>query len=158
MSDAVVARLAAESSVRRLVGLYCDAVNRLDADAAGALFAADCRIRIADGPERAGREVQTEGMRQTFAAFDFLRQQCDVVAIDADGSRATARLLVFEATHKPGEDSLGLLWGTYEDEYSLLPEGWRFQSRHYTLQLRTLVPVSKMQQVAGLAPRFVFDP
>ena len=158
MSEAVLARLEAESAVRRLIGLYCDAVNRLDADAAGALFAPDCAITIADGPERVGRAIQTEGMRQTFAAFDFLRQQCDVVAIDAEADSARARLLVFEATHKPGEQTLGQIWGTYEDSYKRLPEGWRFQTRRYTMQLRALVPVSKMQQVGGLAPRFVFDP
>ncbi len=73
----LLARLEAESAIRRLVGLYCDAVNRRDAEAAGRLFAPDCRIRIADGPERVGREVQSEGMRHTFAGFAFLRQQCD---------------------------------------------------------------------------------
>ena len=69
MDDALLQRLEAESDIRRLVALYCDAVNRRDADAAGLLFAPDCRIRIADGPERIGRELQTEGMRQTFAAL-----------------------------------------------------------------------------------------
>jgi len=158
MSDTRLARLEAESAVRRLVGLYCDAVNRLDADAAGALFAPDCRITIADGPERIGREVQTEGMRQTFAAFDFLRQQCDVVAIDADGGAARARLLVFETTHKPGDESLGMIWGNYEDEYVKLPEGWRFHSRRYTMQLRALVPTARLQQVPGFDPGFGFKP
>jgi ketosteroid isomerase-like protein len=158
MSDALLARLEAESAIRRLVGLYCDAVNRRDADAAGLLFAPDCRITIADGPERMGREVQTEGMRQSFAPFDFLRQQCDVVAIDVDGACARSRLLVFEATHKRGDEAIGHIWGNYEDEYVRLPEGWRFQSRRYTLQLRSLVPTARLQHVAGFGPGFVFEP
>ena len=94
--DEVLARLEAESAIRRLVARYCDAVNRRDADAAGQLFAADCRITIAGGPERLGRELHTEGMRQTFAAFAFLRQQCDSGLIDVAGDAATARLSVFE--------------------------------------------------------------
>ena len=157
MSDALLARLEAESAIRRLVGLYCDAVNRADADAAGRLFAEDCRVRIADGPEIAGRDVLVEGMRQSFAAFDFLRMQCTVAAIDNDGDRATARLLVHETTHKPGASELGELWGNYEDEYVRLPEGWRFQRRRYTLQLRARVPVAKLQRVERfeLGMRFV---
>ena len=52
MSEDVIQRLEAESAIRRLVGLYCDAVNRRDADAAGALFAPDAAIQIADFPWR----------------------------------------------------------------------------------------------------------
>lgn len=158
MSEDLLARLEAESAVRRLIGLYCDAVNRADADAASRLFAPDCRVRIADGPEIAGREVLAQGMRHSFGAFDFLRMQCGVVAIDVEGDTARARLLVHETTHKPGADDLGELWGNYEDEYVRLPEGWRFQRRRYTLQLRARVPVSKLQQIDGFDLGFSFEP
>lgn len=158
MSDTVLARLEAESAIRRLIGLYCDAVNRADADGAGRLFAEDCRVMIADGPEIAGREVLVEGMRQSFGAFDFLRMQCTVVAIDVEGGKAKARLLVHETTHKPGADDLGELWGNYEDEYVRLPGGWRFQRRRYTLQLRARVPVSKLQRAEGFDLGFNFEP
>jgi ketosteroid isomerase-like protein len=157
MSD-VLARLEAESAIRRLIGLYCDAVNRADADAAGKLFASDCRVRIADGPEIAGRGVLVDGMRQSFGAFDFLRMQCTVVAIDVEGDSARARLLVHETTHKPGADDLGELWGNYEDLYVRLPEGWRFQQRRYTLQLRARVPASRLQRVEGFELGFSFEP
>ncbi len=157
MSEVLLARLEAESAIRRLIGLYCDAVNRADAEAAGNLFAEDCRVRIADGPEIVGSDILVQGMRQSFGAFDFLRMQCGVVAIDVEGDHAKARLLVHETTHKPGADDLGELWGNYEDEYIRLPEGWRFQRRHYTLQLRARVPVSRLQQV-GLELGFSFEP
>ncbi len=149
MSVALLHRLEAESAIRRLVGLYCDAVNCRDADAAGLLFAPDCRVRIADGPELVGRDVQTEGMRKTFAAFDFLRQQCDVGLIDVVGDSASARLSVFEASHRSCDEDVSLIFGFYEDHYCRLPEGWRFQQRHYSLQMRCKVPVSKMQLVPG---------
>ena len=154
----MLARLEAESAIRRLVGLYCDSVNRRDADAAGLLFAPDCAIRIADGPERIGRDVQTEGMRQTFAAFDFLRQQCDVALIDVAGETARARLSVFEASHRPGEDSLSLIFGFYEDDYVRLAEGWRFQRRRYTMQFRSRMAVAKFRLAEGPGLGFEFTP
>lgn len=158
MSQQLLARLEAESAVHRLVGLYCDAVGRLDAKAAIALYAPDAVIRIADGPEIVGAAAIGAGMAQSFAHFDFLRMQCTVVAIDAEGDRAKARLLVQEITRKPGEDTLGMLWGCYEDEHVRLPAGWRFQRRTYTLQLRAKVPAAKMQQVAGMDLGFSFGP
>ena len=145
--EQALARLEAESAIRRLVGRYCDAVNRRDADAAGLLFAPDCRITIADGPERVGRELQIEGMRQTFAAFAFLRQQCDaaIIDVDADAQRARARLSVFEAAQRKGEERISLIFGFYEDEYARLAEGWRFWRRRYTLQFRSRLDMAGHQ-------------
>ncbi len=157
MSEDRLARLEAESAIRRLVGLYCDAVNRRDADGAGRLFAPDCRIRITDGPERIGRDIQIEGMRQTFAAFAFLRQQCDVGLIDVDGDTARARLSVFEASQRAGDAGLSLIFGFYEDEYVRLDEGWRFQMRRYTMQYRCLTDVAKSQLAAQIDLGFVFS-
>jgi ketosteroid isomerase-like protein len=156
MTDTLLARFEAESAIRRLVGFYCDAVNRRDADAAGLLFSPDCRITVADGPERIGRDVQTEGMRQTFAAFDFLRQQCDMGLIDVDGDQAQARLSVIEASHRHGEDGLSLIFGFYEDEYVRLPEGWRFAKRRYVMQLRSRLAVTKTQLAVDPALSLVF--
>ena len=153
MTDAALSQLAAEAAIRRLVSAYCDAVGRLDADAAGKLFAPDARIRIADFPELAGREAITEGMRQTFAASGFLHQRCDNGLIDVSGDRAKARFSVFEVSRKPGDDSLGLIFGFYEDEYVLLEGNWRFHRRRYTMQLRTLLPASKIQQIPGFLPQ-----
>jgi uncharacterized protein (TIGR02246 family) len=147
----------AEAAIRRLVALYCDAVNRRDAEAAGCLFAPDCRVVIAGGPELAGRDVQTEGMRKTFAVFDFLRQQCDLGLIDVAGDSARARLSVIEHSHKRGEDSLSLIFGFYEDEYARLAEGWHFQSRRYSMQMRSRLPMDKMQLVEGFVPGFDFS-
>ena len=158
MDDALLQRLEAESDIRRLVALYCDAVNRRDADAAGLLFAPDCRIRIADGPERIGRELQTEGMRQTVAAFAFLRQQCDAGLIDVNGDRARARLSVFEASYRDGEDGAGLIFGFYEDEYARLTEGWRFWRLRYTMEFRSRMAAAKLQLAEGLDLAFGFAP
>lgn len=157
MSEALLRRLDAESAIRRLVSSYCDAVHRLDADAAGRLFAPDAAIRIADFPEIAGRAAITEGMRQTFAASTWLFQQCDTGLVEVAGERASARLSVFEVNRRAGEDRIALIFGFYEDEYALLGEGWRFYRRRYTLTLRTLLPADKLQQGAPFVPGLPFD-
>ena len=157
MRETLLQRLEAESQIRRLVALYCDAVNRRDADAAGALFAPDAEIRIADFPGISGAEAIREGMRQTFALHAFLRQQCDVGLIDVDGDGARARLSVFEASHRAGEEGMSLIFGFYEDEYVRLATGWRFWRRRYTMQFRSRVEVSKLQLVEGLDLGFEFS-
>jgi SnoaL-like domain len=148
--------LMAEHGIRRLVSAYCDAVGRLDAACAAKLFAPDARVRIAGFPELVGRDAIGEGLTQSFAATSFLHQQCDTGLIDVEGDRARARLSVFEANRKSNQDALGLIFGFYEDEYVLLDEKWHFLRRHYTLQLRALVPSSKLQQLTGFIPAVAF--
>ena len=148
--------LAARESIRRLVSAYCDAVCRRDADAAGCLFAPDARVRIAGFPELSGRDAITQGMRHTFAQAAFLHQRCDTGLIDVDGDHAQARLSVFEAIRKPGQDSIGLVFGFYEDHYVRLGEGWRFASRIYAMQSRVLLPATKVQDAAAFVPELSF--
>lgn len=151
-------RLVAEHGIRRLISCYCDAVGRLDAASAARLFAPDARVRIADFSELVGRDAIAEGLRQSFAATGFLHQRCDTGLIDVERDRAKARLSVFEVNRKPNQDAFGMICGFYEDEYALLDEGWRFFRRRYTLQLRALVPASKIQQVADFIPSAAFAP
>ena len=137
---------------------YCDAVGRLDPDAAGALFAADAAIRIAGFPEISGRDAIVEGMRTTFAACSFLFQQCDTGLIDIDGDKACSRLSVFEARRKPGADTIGLIFGFYEDDYIRLPQGWHFARRHYSLRLRASIAADRLQEIPGSTPARSFRP
>jgi ketosteroid isomerase-like protein len=156
MTETAFTALLAENAIRRLIAAYCDAVGRRDADAAGALFAPDCAVRIANGPERTGRDVQIEGMRQSFASFSFLHQRCDHGLIDVDGVRAKARLSVFEVCRKHDAGDIALVFGSYQDNYALLGEGWRFQRRHYSLQMRATVPFAKIQELPGVVPEHFF--
>lgn len=158
MSDTLLARLEAESAIRRLVGLYCDAVNRSDPEAAGDLFASDARIRIDRFPELNGADAIRAGFRQTFGHFGFVRQQCDVALIDVAGGSARARIQVIEASHRAGEQTVSLIYGFYEDEYVLLEQGWRFYRRRYTMQFRTLLEAKKLQLAEGLDLAFKFAP
>lgn len=158
MSVSELDTLVAEHGIRRLISAYCDAVGRRDAAAAAKLFAPDARVRIAGFPEIVGRDAIADGLTQSFAATGFLHMQCDAGLIEVHGDRARARLSVFEANRKPNQEALGLIFGFYEDDYALLQGKWRFLRRHYSLQLRALVPATKMQQTSDFIPAVAFTP
>ena len=158
MDDSSLATLAAESAIRRLVSLYCDAVARRDPDAVAVLFTPDARVRIADLPERVGQQEIVEGLRRTMSAFSYLHQKCDTGLIDVNGGSARARLGVLEANRTNGADGLNLIFGFYEDEFMRLEDGWRFHRRTFTLQFRTVVPTSEIQQLPEFIPAFAFAP
>jgi hypothetical protein len=148
--------LIAESAIRRLIGAYCDAVNRLDADAAARLFAPDARVRIAHYPELTGQEAIGVGLRQIFATAGFLHQRCDIGLIDVVGGRANARLSVFEVHRGVQEPDLSLVFGIYEDEYMRIDERWRFHRRHYSLHYRAWTAVTSAEELPAPALQMIF--
>jgi hypothetical protein len=158
MTDTSLAALVAESAIRRLISGYGDSVSRRDPDSVRALFTPDARVRIADGAERVGHEAIVEGLRRTLSAYSFLHQKCDTGLIDVVGDHARARLATFETNRLSGTDSLAMIFGTYEDEYMLFGKEWRFHRRRFTLQLRTVVLVSEIQQLPDLVPAFTITP
>jgi ketosteroid isomerase-like protein len=158
MTDPLVARLAAESAIRRLISSYCDAVGRRDPDAVGLLFAPDAQVSIADMPPRVGRQEIVDGFRRTASGFSFLHQKCDTGLIDVDGDAARARLGVLEINRSIDAGSMNMIFGVYEDEYRRLEEGWRFHRRRFTLEYRVVLPALELQPFAAAAPLFEFAP
>ena len=148
--------LVAERGIKRLIAAYCDAVNRLDADAAAVLFAPDARVQIAHYPEWSGQDTIHRGLQQTFAGSGFLHQRCDIGLIDVEGDRANARLSIFEAHRLKEETDLSLVFGIYEDEYVRLADHWRFQRRRYSMQFRGWTPIAKSEQLAPPALQMLF--
>jgi SnoaL-like domain len=146
-------------AIRRLVSLYCDAVARRDADAVGKLVTDDVRITIAGGPERNGRDAAVAGLQRTIGDYGFLHQKCDtgLIDIDADGTRAHARLGVMELNQAFGAETVNAIFGFYEDEYQLTDSGWRFARREFTLQFRAVLQASECQFLQALTPRFAFE-
>ncbi len=138
-------------AIQRLVSCYCDAVHRLDAASCGKLFTPDGSIKIADYPEFRGQEAITAAMAKTFSKFSFIHQRCDTGLIDIDGDEARSRLAVFESSHRQGDEGVQIIYGTYEDEYRLLDEGWRFYQRRYSIQATGQATVKDFQ-VFGVAP------
>lgn len=134
-----------EAAIRRLVANYCAAVGRLDAAAAAALFAPDARVQIHDFPELVGRAAIAEGLAATFAHFAFIHHACDTALIQVAGERASGWLNIFEATHRRDREGLNLVFGTYQDEYRLTREGWRFAQRRFHLRARARLPVVQLE-------------
>jgi hypothetical protein len=158
MNDEGLAALVAKDSIRRLISLYCDAVSRRDPDALAPLFAPDASVKIADGVERVGRQEVVEGFRRTASGFSFLHQKCDTGLIDVDGRQARARHGVMELNVALGSDQLNMIFGTYEDEYRLLEEGWRFFRRRFTLQFRALLQADQLQHFGDVEGVYAFAP
>jgi ketosteroid isomerase-like protein len=158
MDDSLLATLAGERAIRRLISLYCDAVRRGDPDAVGELFTPDASVRIADLPERVGRQEIVEGLRRTMAGFSYLHQTCDTGLIDVKGGLARARHGVIEANRPNGAEALNLIFGAYEDEYRLSEIGWRFHRRRFDLRFRVQLPAAEFQQFPEIASRSEFFP
>jgi ketosteroid isomerase-like protein len=158
MPDTLLATLAAERAIRRLISLYCDAVARRDPDAIGVLFTPDARVKIHDGPERVGPQEIVEGLRGVMAGFSYLHQKCDTGLVDVEGDRARARSLVWEANRPNGSENLNTIFGIYEDEFRLLDEQWCFQRRRFTLQLRVVLSAAEIQPFPDFSAAFAFAP
>lgn len=158
MSDKVMAELAAQNAIRRLISLYCDAVGRRDPDAIAGLFAPDARVVIADGPERVGRDEIVAGLQRTVFGFDFLHQRCDTGLIDVADDRARARIGVMEMNRVVGAETLNLIFGVYEDEYGRDSEGWRFRTRRFTMRFRAMLPAEQLQEYPAFPPMFDLAP
>jgi hypothetical protein len=154
----ILACLAAERAIRRLIALYCDCVRRHDADSVGSLFTDDARVEIAALPVRVGRQAIIEGLRGTLSAFTYLHQICDTGLIDVDSAIARSRLGVFEVNRPNGSECLNVIMGAYEDEYALSEGGWRFHRRRFNLQSRVLLPSVTAQEWPAIAPGFAFEP
>jgi ketosteroid isomerase-like protein len=154
--DTEIATLVAQNAVRRLLSLYCDAVARRDPDAIWDLFTKDAVVTIADGPDRVGPQEIVEGLRGTISKFSFLHQKCDTGLIDVDGERARARINVLEANRSNDADGMNMIFGTYDDEYRLEQEGWRFQRRRFTLQFRAVLAAQELQEFPHFMQRGSF--
>ena len=145
------------TAIQRLISAYTDAVRRLDGRAAGRLFAPDGSVKIADYPELQGREAVTDGICKTFSKFSFINQDCDTGLIDVDGERARGRLGIFEANKRPEREGVQILFGTYEDEYVKLNEGWRFYRRYFSVRTLFTVPTLSFEAFPHPPTRFDFD-
>lgn len=157
MNEKALSDLIAQNDIRRLISAYCDAVRLKDARAAGRLFAPDAYVRVAHLPERHGREAIVAGMSKTFESFSFLHQRCDTGLIDVQGDHANARLGVQEANRRIDQEGMQIIFGIYEDEYSRLDEGWRFQRRRFTMQFRAVLSAVEVQEFPPFTPTFEFS-
>ncbi|OWQ92871.1 nuclear transport factor 2 family protein [Sphingopyxis witflariensis] len=120
-----IARLEAESDIRRLKARYLNACDAKDVAAIRACFTADAVI---DFPPIG--EFDVDGLIGVFTQMAVSTPITDVHQghngeIEVDGDDATARWNLGFATYDPRERSFRLLASFYHDRYRRTAEGWR---------------------------------
>lgn len=120
-----IARLEAESDIRRLKARYLNACDAKDVDAIRACFTEDAVINFPPVGE-----FDLEGLIGVFTQMAAATPITDVhqghnAEIEVDGDEASARWNLGYATYDPRSKSFRLLANFYHDRYRRTPEGWR---------------------------------
>jgi ketosteroid isomerase-like protein len=127
-----IARLEAESDIRRLKARYLNACDAKDIDAIRACFTADAELDY----QPVGK-FGPDGLIEAFTAIALNSPIVDVHQIHngeieiADADNATARWSLGFSSYDPREKTFRLIGSFYYDEYVRTAEGWRIaKSRH----------------------------
>jgi hypothetical protein len=139
------AALADENAIRRLYAFYVDAANSIDFVRAASVYAPDAHLSVMGAPDIVGREAIGEALRQTFVTFEMIHQVCHAIVIDVKGDRAVGRCSIYELNFRPGETTMSMFFGGYEDQLVKRPEGWRFSRRDLRVRVRTMIETSKLK-------------
>ena len=122
-----LARLEAESEIKRLKARYLNSCDAKDVDAIRACFTPDAEL---DFPPIGTFGV--DGLIQVFTQMAVQTPITDVhqahnaeIEVAADGKTATARWSLGFATYDPRNRSFRMLANFYHDRYVLTAEGWR---------------------------------
>jgi hypothetical protein len=133
-----IARLEAESDIRRLKARYLNACDAKDVDAIRACFVPDAELDY----QPVGK-FGPDGLIEAFTAIALHSPIVDVHQIHngeieiIDADHASARWSLGFSTYDPREGSFRVLSGFYYDEYVRTTDGWRVsKSRH---EPRTIV-------------------
>jgi hypothetical protein len=132
--------LAVERAVQRVYLDYCDAIDEKRFDDLAGVFTADCEgdYRDTHGAVLQGLAPLLDRLRENLGPgstcgathHNVLNARIDWHAAD----RADAHVH-FYAVHRgvgPMADRLYSVWGRYDDELRLTPQGWRISRRRYT--------------------------
>ena len=130
--EARIARLEAESDIRRLKARYLNACDAKDVAAIRACFTPDAELDY--------QPVGKFGPDGLIAAFTEIALDSPIVDVHqihngeievTDADRATARWSLGFSTYDPRSGGFRLIGSFYHDEYARPPEGWRVsKSRH----------------------------
>ncbi len=133
VAPAVVARplsLVTDLALRQLVTSYCDAVNRLDADAFTAVW-------TNDGNWDNGRSKPVSGRANIGGAFARAAKRAEwimhveplaVFEIDEDAGEGSGRVTIHERIQFRDGTASSVI-GTYHDQYIRSRSGWQFAER-----------------------------
>jgi hypothetical protein len=158
MGEKSLSELTAIESIRRLLSLYSDAVQRREPDEIAGLFAADAEVVIMDGAPRIGREAIVAGLKQTMSGFQYLHQTFGPGLIDVAGNAAKGRISIMEITRPIDGETLNAVFGQYEDDYVRIGGTWQFHRRRFFLSYMAKVPASEAAPFAALTPLHQYLP
>jgi ketosteroid isomerase-like protein len=134
--EARIARLEAESEIRKLKARYLNACDMKDVKVIRACFHPDAELDYAP--------MGKFGLDQLIAVFTQIAvgspiedsHQIHNGEIEIfDGGRAAARWSLSFTTYDPRSGSFRMMSGIYEDEYTKTGEGWRIMSSRHTPRL-----------------------
>lgn len=128
-----IARIEAESAIRRLISAYCFTIDDRDLPAIAALFADDARVASQDGVmEARGIDAIMAQYHHRFAVLGAGAHYMHDVLIDfpdedGDADWATGRVSGHAELWR--RDRMMVAGLRYRDRYVRTPAGWRFGER-----------------------------
>lgn len=146
-----IARLEAESDIRRLVARYCFDIDDRRIDALRTLFAPDAVLRSCDGVMQArGVDAIMAQYDGRFAALGPGQHVMHDVLIEFDSDTA-ARGRVSGHAELWRNDTMMVAALRYDDRYVLTPAGWQFAER--VIGFLYYVPVGAYPGILGRGDR-----
>lgn len=131
MADAFTGPADDIAALRALHDSYADAVNRVDAEAWGALWAADAHWDLM-GMKVDGREAIVALWKGAMAGFEFVGFFSQPGALHAAGDSGEGRVWTHELLVDAKGERRPL--GRYDDRYVKQGGRWLFAERRFTLR------------------------
>lgn len=119
------------AALRALHDRYADAVNRVDAQGWGALWADDAQWTLM-GMKVEGRDAIVTLWKGAMAGFSFVGFFSQVGALGVSGDRAEGRIWTHEVLVDADGERRPL--GRYDDHYVKRDGAWLFLSRNFSLR------------------------
>jgi len=119
-----------ELALRNLMGRYADAVNRRDADAWVATWAADGVWNLLGNPV-SGRDNILALWQQMMGSFEFALMLPSSCLFNVEGDTASGHWYLHEYT-RDLQGNASTVLSRYLDTYIRQGGQWLFQSRHYS--------------------------
>ncbi len=121
---------ADDLALRNLMATYVDAVNRSDADAWAATWAADGEWNLLGNPVH-GRDNIVGLWLQMMGSFEFAIMMPSSAKFEVNGDTATGHWYLQEFT-RDKEGNAGTILSRYVDTYTKHNGEWLYQTRTYT--------------------------
>lgn len=139
--EARLRRMEDMEAVRRLLGIYCSALDARDGRTMETLFALDARLAVPTwNLDFQGREAIMRFYEDYFQMeWKDPRHYCANIVIEPEGSGYKSFAYFHETASRGTESVIG--WGTLEDVLTYEDNAWKFSSRIITVL--ALTPITK---------------